>query len=162
MALITTADAMKTGMRHLASSVSVLSTRDNEREYAMTVSSVTSLSDNPPSLLVCVNTETEISKTLSLGREFAINVLGQHQQDVSIVCSKRDRANVRFNTGEWCCDKKEPPFLIDALTIFKCTVDHLQRYGTHNIVVGRIIKVITPTTNPSPLLYFNGIYRELA
>lgn len=156
------AEAMKTGMRRLATSVSVLSTRDDEREYAMTVSSVTSLSDNPPSLLVCVNTATEISKALSLGQGFTINVLGQHHQDVSIVCSRRDRADVRFDTGEWWRSENEPPFLLDAHAIFQCSVDSLHRYGTHNVVIGRIEDVLIPKAESNPLLYFNGLYRELA
>ena len=70
--------AMKMGMRRLASGVSVLSTRSDDGErHAMTVSSVTSVSDNPASLLVCVNKQVALEGHLSTpGTPFAINILG--------------------------------------------------------------------------------------
>lgn len=154
--------AMKDGMRRLASGVSVLSAAGPDgKRYAMTVSSVTSVSDNPPSLLVCVNQNTRINPILTLGQRFAVNVLGQTHRDLSVVCSTGDQCESRFETGDWLSAPDKTPMLADAEAIFECEVDLVQAYGTHNIVVGRIFAVKVTGDGPDPLIYLDGSYRYI-
>lgn len=155
------AQAMKLGMRRLVSGVAVLSTRSYDgTDYAMTVSSVTSVSDAPASLLVCVQQSTRIAPELVMGSRFAVNVLKQQHQAISTICSTGDQGEHRFAVGDW--DRRlNMPFLRDAEAVFQCEVAAVHPYGTHNIVIGQIIEVAVATDEPDPLVYLNGRYRQL-
>lgn len=150
--------SMKLGMRRLASGVSILSARLDDADFAMTVSSVTSVSDSPASLLVCINQQASKQAHLStLGCRFAINVLGGGHQAVSNLCAGREPERNRFSEGDWV-DLDNTPVLSDAQAVFICETDKTLAYGTHQIVVARILRVEVGQTRVDPLLYANGTY----
>jgi len=155
--------AMKQGMRRLASGVSVLSTRiDNDQRFAMTVSSVTSVSDNPPSLLVCINKQISLQGHLEvLGCHFSVNVLTHDQQRVSNVCAGFEPVEDRFSVGSWLEGPNAVPYLGDSEAVFFCQTDKVVSYGTHYIVVGRIEDVLVSEGEADPLLYHSGGYQRL-
>ncbi len=155
-------DALRLGMRRLASGVCVVSASANGQSYAMTASSVTSVSDDPASLLVCVNQEAALQPVLVKGQSFVINVLSQKQQQISNHCASKDTADKRFSIGEWQSDENNQPFLTDALVSFFCSVDNDNYlYGTHQIVIGRIEKVVVSDQGIDPLVYVNGSYAAI-
>jgi flavin reductase (DIM6/NTAB) family NADH-FMN oxidoreductase RutF len=155
---------MKLGMRRLAAGVCVLSMRtDTGEPFAMTVSSVTSVSDNPASLLVCINKQVSQQGHLStLGNEFAINILAQDQQAISNLCAGRELGRDRFAVGAWVENTGGLPYLEDAQAVFFCKVDMASVYGTHHIVVGLINDVVVGAAPPAPLVYVDGRYATLA
>lgn len=152
--------SMKLGMRRLASGVCVLSTTlPGNQRFAMTVSSVTSVSDSPASLLVCINQLVSQQDYLAtLGNKFAINVLSVDHQDVSNICAGREPNRNRFEIGQWEDDDTGLPVLADALAVFICQTDQVTNYGTHKIVIGVIHKVILNGADVDPLLYADGSY----
>lgn len=152
------ASEMKQGMRRLASGVCVLSTRVNEKErFAMTVSSVTAVSDDPASLLVCINKNISLKGYLEqVGCTFAINALTVDQIDVSNVCAGVGPPCDRFLVGNW--GEGADPYLTDAAAVFLCHTDEVLSYGTHNIIVAKIDSVQTPLKESLPLLYHDGSY----
>lgn len=152
--------SMKLGMRRLASGVCVLSTRlDNDQRFAMTVSSVTSVSDSPASLLVCINQLVSQQAHLATkGSQFAINVLSSNQQDVSNICAGREPTRDRFDVGCWEEDDSGLPVLGGAQAVFVCQTDQVMTYGTHKIVIGVIHRVIINGAEVDPLLYADGSY----
>jgi flavin reductase (DIM6/NTAB) family NADH-FMN oxidoreductase RutF len=151
------------GMRRLASGISVLSSQKNGVRYAMTASSVTSLSDNPASLLMCVNTNAGILSVLDKGQAFAVNVLGNHQQNVSNLCAQKDAGEDRFNEGQWTRHPDfDLPYLEDSEVTFFCEVDNdTFKYGTHDIIVGRINEITLSDKPLDPLVYLDGAYKKV-
>src|SRR5690625_7400594 len=123
------------GMRCLASGVSVLSARDEHGvSFAMTVSTVTSVSDMPPALLVCVNKQVVLQGHVStLGSHFAINILGRDQKEISNACAGMKGVADRFSLGDWRQHEDSTPYLGDAPAVFFCTSDKVLRYDTHSI-----------------------------
>ncbi|WP_331347093.1 flavin reductase family protein [Cellvibrio sp. UBA7661] len=152
--------AMKLGMRRLASGVCVLSTTlADQQRFAMTVSSVTSVSDSPPSLLVCINQlVSQQGHLATLGSQFAVNVLSAEHQDVSNICAGRAPTQDRFGVGNWENDDTGLPVLSDAQAVFICQTDQVTTYGTHKIIIGAIHKVILNEVDVNPLLYADGSY----
>jgi flavin reductase (DIM6/NTAB) family NADH-FMN oxidoreductase RutF len=152
--------SMKLGMRRLASGVCVLSTTlPGNQRFAMTVSSVTSVSDSPASLLVCINQlVSQQGHLATLGSQFAVNVLSTHHQDVSNICAGREPNRDRFEVGNWEEDETGLPVLADAQAVFVCQTDQVTTYGTHNIIIGVIHKVILNGAEVDPLLYADGSY----
>ena len=156
------ATAMREGMRRLAAGVSVLSTLGIDGQpYAMTVTSVTSVTDEPASLLVCVNKSTRIHDHLQPGRELAINVLSVKQQNVSIACSTGEQTQSRFAIGDWHKPEGKVPLLQGAEASFSCVISELHSYGTHTVVIADITEVKVSKTPLAPLLYHNGGYQKL-
>ncbi len=152
------AASMKLGMRRLASGVCVLSARLGDDDFAMTVSSVTSVSDSPPSLLVCINQQVSKQAHLSTpGCRFAINVLGSQHQEISNLCAGRAPEQHRLSVGDWSVEGG-CPVLIDAQAVFHCEADKIVTYGTHHIVVAKILKVAVSTEAVAPLIYMDGAY----
>ena len=154
---------LRLGMRRLAAGVCVVSTQVDGQRYAMTASSVTSVSDEPASLLVCVNKEASMYSLLAIGQPFVINVLSQAQQAVSNICAARDTGEERFSCGDWQNDANGMPYLADAQVSFFCRVDNDDyTYGTHQVVIGCLDKAIISDDAVNPLVYVNGAYAAVA
>ncbi len=155
-------DAMKEGMRRLASGVCVVSSRDSNGEiHAMTATSVTSVSDSPASLLVCVNKATRMYTALEQGADFCVNLLRRDQEAVSNRCSSGDQNDDRFDEGAWLRDQPVP-YLDDALGVFFCRQAQAMEFGTHRIVVGEITGVMVAEGEViDPLVYLNGSYGKV-
>lgn len=156
--------SMKLGMRRLASGVCVLSTTlPGNQRFAMTVSSVTSVSDSPASLLVCINQlVSQQGHLATIGSQFAVNVLSTDHQDVSNICAGREPNRNRFEVGHWENDDTGLPVLSDAQVVFICQTDQVTTYGTHKIIIGVIHKVILSGSEVDPLLYADCSYGGFA
>ncbi|HWV13910.1 MAG TPA: flavin reductase family protein [Cellvibrio sp.] len=151
-------EQMRLGMRRLASGVCVISADVGGEHFAMTASSVTSVSDNPPSLLVCINKLVSQQEYFSRsGSVFAVNILGESQQAVSDLCAGREPGRDRFSLGQWVTDSASP-YLADAQAVFFCETDMLISYGTHQIVIAHIKRVEIADVGFSPLIYADGSY----
>lgn len=151
----------KQGMRALAGGVSVVATQDAAGLYVgLTATSVTSLSADPPSLLVCVNRSSAIAEALQAGVHFSANVLGEDQVDVAQAFGgqRAVRGVGRFAYGAWFRSEHDVPLLAGARVSFECSVADAMEWATHRIVVGRVCDV--HFTNPSarPLVYHDGRY----
>ena len=156
------ATAMKSGMRHLASGVALMATRDARGEaQGMTVTAVNSLSDQPPSLLVCLNRSTSSLRALKESKEFSINLLNANQRELSEKFAFSAEGESRFSFGQWLQHGDfSPPYLQDALVSFFCHVDRFIDYGSHCIVIGCIEEVLA-AEDREPLIYYDGGYRTL-
>ena len=106
-------DNFRLAMRRYIYSVSILSNKDEEgNSNAITVSSVTSISMEPPSLLVCINKNSRIHDTLKEGSKFCINLLSKDQEELSNICSDENKYDERFNDNNW--NSNNVPFLGNA------------------------------------------------
>ena len=150
-------DNFRLAMRRYIYSVSIMSNKDdNGNSNAITVSSVTSISMDPPSLLICINKSSRIHDTLQIGSKFCINLLKKDQEELSNICSDEESYEERFNNENW--DTKEIPFLSNAQANIFCRVDKLTSYHTHTIVVG-LVENANHTNEISTLTYVDGKYK---
>lgn len=148
----------KIGMRKYIYSVSVISNmQSNGRKNAITVSSVTSISINPPSIIVCINKKSSIHESLILDSKFCINLVNEQQRDIAEICSDPNRINERFKDIEWIGDK--PPIMMNALVNIICKVDKIVEYKTHAIVIG-LVQKIKNSEHKNPLMYQEGMYKK--
>lgn len=155
-------EAMKLGMRRLASGVCVIAARIGTEKFAMTASSVTSVSDSPASLLVCINKLVSQQEYFSTqGSKFSVNILGEEHEDISNLCAGREPGKDRFCLGNWHFEKASP-YLADAQAVFFCETDMFISYGTHQIVIAHIRQVRMGDVVFAPLLYANGSYGQFA
>jgi flavin reductase len=149
-------DNFRLAMRRYIYSVSIMSNKDDGYLNAITVSSVTSISMDPPSLLICINKSARIHDTLKIGSEFCINLLNKDQEELSNICSDEDSYDERFNDKNW--NTKGVPFLANAQANIFCKVDKLSSYHTHTIVVG-LVEDANYSDEISTLTYVDGNYK---
>ena len=150
------AASFKAAMRRLAATVTIVTNSDAEtgRRSGMTATAVTSLSVDPPSLLVCVNRSASMHASFTAGRRFCVNILGEPHAELARSFGGRVEPELRFTEGEWQEDGAVP-FLADAVAAIFCAVDQLVDYGTHSIVIGRV-ELVRVREDQQPLIYGNG------
>ncbi|HEV8406592.1 MAG TPA: flavin reductase family protein [Sphingomicrobium sp.] len=128
------------------------------RPAGLTVNSFTSVSLDPPLLLVCLHKMAASSGALTAATHFAINVLQTEQQPASITFSTR--VEDRFGSTPWSCGEAGAPILRDSLCVFECERFAAYEGGDHHILVGKVVKASFDAA-VDPLLYFRGSYRRL-
>ena len=124
----------------------------------LTVNSFTSVSLDPPLLLVCLAKPAASSAALVAASHFAVNVLQTGQQPASIRFSTRDQD--RFGTTPWSTGEAGAPILKDSMGVFECERYAVHDGGDHHILIGQVVKA-TFDAQLDPLLYFRGSYRRL-
>ena len=150
-------DNFRLAMRRYIYSVSIMSNKDNaDNPNAITVSSVTSISMDPPSLLICINKSSRIHNSIELESKFCINLLNNKQEDLSNICSDEDMYDQRFKDENWNLDGI--PFLINAQANIFCKVDKLTSYHTHTVVIG-LVEDANYADEISTLTYVDGEYK---
>jgi len=151
--------SFKAAMRRLSSSVTIVSTRDGESRWGMTATAVTSLSADPPSVLVCVNRGASIRAHLRSEARLCVNLLSSEHAALSRAFSGEVEPERRFELGNWDDADDGIPYLCDAMASLFCEIDQLIEYGSHSVAVGRVYSVkLGPSA--SPLIYGDGRFLD--
>lgn len=124
----------------------------------LTVNSFSSVSLDPPLLLVCPAREAGSTSVLEEVERFAVNVLESSDKSLSTRFARKGAD--RFAEGDWDTSEHGLPVLKRALAVFECTTEALHDGGDHLILVGRILKA-SYHLHDDPLLYFHGRYRGI-
>lgn len=149
--------AFKAAMRRLAASVSIVVARGDDGPVGMAATSITSLTADPPAVLVCVNRATSLHALLEPTAPLSVNLLSGHQKDVSVAFGGGVPRDERFGTGQWRTGADGLPALVDAQANLRCVIDAMLAYGTHSIVIARVLDVVM-TGDVDPLIYQDGRY----
>ena len=124
----------------------------------LTANSFTSVSLDPPLLLVCIANSSGSADFLRNAERFAVNVLQIGQQPTSNRFA--GKGEDRFGVTPWEIGEYGTPVLTGSLSSFECSRDAVHDGGDHFILVGRVLKAIFEPRR-DPLLYFRGKYRKL-
>ena len=142
-----------------ATGVTIVTCIDDEgRPVGLTANSFTSVSLDPPLLLVCIHNRARCAPALLAAEHFAVNVLQTGQQPASIRFATKEED--RFGVTPWSTGETGAPVLMDSLGVFECARHAVHEGGDHHILVGRVVRA---NFDPSldPLLFFRGRYRRL-
>mgnify|MGYP001167395864 FL=1 len=149
--------SFKAAMRRLAASVSIVVARGDDGPVGMAATSITSLTTDPPAVLVCVNRATSLHALLEPTAPLSVNLLSRCQKDVSAAFGGGVPREERFGVGEWRTGADGLPALVDAQANLRCVIDAMLAYGTHSIVVARVLEVAM-AGDVDPLIYQDGRY----
>ncbi|MBR0756763.1 flavin reductase family protein [Bradyrhizobium jicamae] len=149
--------SFKLAMRRFPAAVSVITSADQSRRHGMTATAVTSLSLDPPSLIVCINRATLLHDIMSVGRHFCVNVLRSDQVELSSAFSGAVAPELRFDHGRWLTSEDGVSYLDDAQINIFCRKVAAVPYGTHTIFIGEAaaVKLRDPI---APLIYQDATY----
>ena len=154
--------SFKDSMRHLAGAVSVITVGKGDDRTGFTATSVSSLSIDPPSILVSLNRNSSSWPTLQRHGHFAVNVLAHDQQHIADRFSGRGgiKGADRYLGGQWQELVTGTPALADALTVLDCELEEAIDRHSHAILIGRV-RAVTTRGDAQPLIYWHGGYRHI-
>jgi flavin reductase (DIM6/NTAB) family NADH-FMN oxidoreductase RutF len=156
-----TAAELRDAMGHFATGVTIVTSISEDGEpVGTTANAVTSLSLDPPLVLVCFDLGSTTLDAIRGHGAFAVNVLGARQQHLSSNFARRGLEaawdEVRHRRGP-----TGSPRIEGAIAHVECTVEHTLPGGDHEIVVGRVRHVATNGNGAAPLLFWRGKYASL-
>jgi flavin reductase (DIM6/NTAB) family NADH-FMN oxidoreductase RutF len=146
-------------MRHLAGGVSVITVGRGSDITGMTVTSVSSLSVDPPTLIVSINRESSSWPLLKRLGFFGVNILAAGQLEVAERFTGKDglKGADRFTGAQWIRRVSGVPLLVGALSAIDCQVEEIVERHSHAIVIGRVLDIqASPQT--AGLAYWQGRY----
>ena len=152
---------LREAMGHFATGVTVVTSVGADGEpVGTTANAVTSLSLEPPLVLVCFDLGSATLAAIRGHGAFAVNVLGYRQRHLSANFARRGLAAAwegvthhRGLTGS--------PRLTDVIAVIECTLEHALPGGDHEIVIGRVRHVETNGEGATPLLFWRGAYTSI-
>ena len=146
-------------MRHLIGAVSVITVGRGDDITGMTVTSMSSLSIDPPSLVVSVNRAASSWLLLKQYGFFGVNVLSAGQREIAERFSGKGglKGAARFAGAEWSPRGPGAPLLAGALAAIDCEVEEIIERHSHGIVIGRVREVQLAPAGAA-LAYWHGDY----
>jgi flavin reductase (DIM6/NTAB) family NADH-FMN oxidoreductase RutF len=141
-----------------ATGVTVVTTHHDGQFHGMTANAVTSLSLDPPLVLVAVDRLSQTHESLKQGQCFAMNVLREEQEALSsqfAAPGPKDFSRLKVKTAA-----TGAPILVDALAFVDCRLREIFPGGDHDIFIGEILAGYVQ--EGKPLVFYRGKYAQLA
>jgi flavin reductase (DIM6/NTAB) family NADH-FMN oxidoreductase RutF len=147
--------------RRFPATVTVISYVDAaDRPSGVTATAVTSLSVEPPSILISLNRQARSRDAIVRVGLFGVNVLALGQEPIATHCSRPGTEQVLSSTWLLAPAAARTPVLTGSLAHLDCTVAHVHEVHTHSVIVGRVASVWLGSA-AMPLVYSEGAYRTL-
>lgn len=143
-----------------ATGVTVVTTCDGEQRLGITVNAFTSVSLDPPLILVCVEKKSYLHQALLRNGNFAVNLLVEDQQELSRCFSGHSEARRNFCDTPSHTEATGAPVFDHTLGWLDCRIEHVYPGGDHSIIVGRVV-ALGSSEGEHPLLYYRSRYAKL-
>lgn len=152
----------RNAMSRFGGHVQLVTTAIGDQLRGVTITAACSVSDNPATVLVCLNNSNPKNDIFFRSGIFALNTLGAHHQALADAFSGRTQLSNedRFATGKFDKLVTGAPVLHDALASFDCRVTEIKEMTTHHIIFGEVVAVRFDEAKPA-LLYMNRDYHAL-
>ena len=145
-------------MGHFATGVTVLTTRHEGELHGMTANSVTSVSLDPMLILVCLMKDARTALAIQAAERFAVNILTEGQDELSQRFARPGQDH--FEGLELMEGPHGLPLLPGCLAHLAAQVTEIVPAGDHDVVFGEVDHVHVNPNGGSPLLFFQGGYRD--
>lgn len=151
----------RNGMAMLAGAVNVITTDGPRGKAGFTATAVCTVTDQPPTLLVCMNRSSYAHPFFVNNGVLCVNLLSAGQQDLSGVFANREISmEARFASTECSVLETGSPVFADALVSFDCRIAQIEEIGSHTIFFCEVVEMQQSEPKPG-LVYFNRSYHHL-
>ncbi|HEX8595735.1 MAG TPA: pyrimidine utilization flavin reductase protein F [Pseudomonas sp.] len=147
-------------MAGLAAAVNVITTDGPHGRFGFTATAVCSVTDSPPTLLVCLNRSASVHPALTAHATLCINTLTSEQRDLSNLFGGKTPMANRFAAAQWSQWVTGAPVLQDAAASYDCRVSQTVSVGTHDILFCEVL-ALRRQTDVAALVYFDRHYHDL-
>lgn len=155
--------AYRAAIGRFATGIAIATTSADGVAHAMTVNSLTSVSLDPPLVLICAEKIARFHDAVLASGTWAVSILGEEAEQVSRWFARRGRSldgqlsQVGYAPGA----VSGAPVLHDAIGVLECRTRAVYDGGDHSIVLGDVLAVSAPAGAARPLLHYEGSYRRL-
>ncbi len=147
-------------MSRLGAAVNIITTAAAAAPTGFTASAVCSVTDDPPTLLICVNRKSRSRGEIALGAGICVNTLASHQQALAAAFAGPIEMEERFTHGSWIKLLTGAPVLQEAAASFDCRVSNIVEVGTHSVLFCEV-EAIHMGDPREGLAYFGRAYHAL-
>jgi 3-hydroxy-9,10-secoandrosta-1,3,5(10)-triene-9,17-dione monooxygenase reductase component len=165
---VTTTDAIESDvfrrvMGHFVTGVTVISALDGERPLGITVNALSSVSLDPPLVMVALDRRRFLTPVVRAAGRYAVNVLSEDQQALSDCFAGAAVVPGReaFCGAAWHPGPTGLPLLDGAIATLECTVVETFSAGDHDLFIGRVDGLGSEEQHPMPLLYYRRRYLRI-
>ena len=153
--------SFRDAMSNLAAAVNIITTEGPAGRAGFTASAVCSVTDSPPTLLVCLNRSASVYHFFKENMVLCVNTLALEHKDLSGVFGGKKSLEERFDQGSWSTLSTGSPVLEDASISFDCKIKLISSVGTHDILICEVLD-IKHKPDCDSLIYFNRDYHQLS
>lgn len=150
----------RNAMARLGAAVNIVTTDGVAGRAGFAATAVCSVSDNPPTLLVCLNRGSSAYNVVKGNSVICVNTLASKHEVLSTLFGGKTPAEERFAAGSWGVLETGAPVLEDALVSFDCRIREAHDGGTHDILICDVVDMKI-NEGDEALMYFNRRYRVL-
>lgn len=150
----------RNAMSRLGAAVNIVTTDGPGGRTGFAATAVCSVSDTPPSLLVCINRNSSAYRPVLSNGMLCVNVTGDTHQAVCQLFAGKTPAAERFALGDWTRLETGAPVLADALEAFDCRISAVHSSGSHDLLICDVL-ALKPSSEGRSLIYFERAYRAV-
>ena len=144
-------------MARLGAAVSIVTTDGPTGRAGFTASAVCSVTDDPPTLLVCLNRASSAYESVTKNGVVCVNVLAARHEGLARLFGGKVPADERFAAAIWSVLETGAPVLADSPACFDCRVIEVANVGTHDVLFCRVL-ALRKTDYADSLIYFGRDY----
>ena len=154
--------AFREAMCRLGAAVHVVTTAGPGGKTGATATAVCSVSDAPPTLLMCLNRRSQTNPVVVENGVFCVNTLGDSGAEIADIFAGRTgvQGSDRFATGEWSVLMTGSPVLASAVVAFDCRIMEVRAVASHNVFFGAVEAVRLGPSGPA-LVYHERAYKRV-
>ena len=156
------AAAFREAMSRLGAAVHVVTTAGPGGKTGTTATAACSVSDAPPTLLMCLNRRSQTNPVVIENGVFCVNTLGDSGAEIADIFAGRTgvQGSDRFATGDWTALATGSPVLSTAVVAFDCRILEVRAVASHNVFFGAVEAVRLGPTGPA-LVYHERAYKRV-
>jgi flavin reductase len=153
--------AFREAMSRLGAAVHVITTDGAAGMTGFTATAVSSVSDQPPTILVCLNRRSTSAPVLSHNGVFCVNTLRADEEEIADRFAGRTGSRTeRFAKGDWMTLATGSPVLASAVVAFDCRVSEIKAVASHNVIFG-VVEAVRLGPPGEALVYHERIYKRV-
>jgi flavin reductase (DIM6/NTAB) family NADH-FMN oxidoreductase RutF len=149
----------RNALTRFAAGVTVITAKNRNKIFGVTVSSFTSLSLNPPEILFCLDAQGRAAKGFARDSVFAVHILSDKQKKLAEFFAAKGTTNWQGIAHQLNADGV--PVLNDAMAVLFCRTRTIHKGGDHRVVIGSVEDILIEEDNTRPLLYSQRSYYAL-
>lgn len=154
-------DEFRQVMSRLAAAVTLIATDGPAGCHGMTATAVCSVSDNPPTILACINRSSTMNAKIKANGVMSVNILSARHRSLSLDFASPDLTiDERFGLARWKAGVTGAPLLADASLALDCEIASHAEVETHSVFFGRLKSIHDPE-ELAPLLYYRRDFYTL-
>ena len=155
-----TPQSFRDGMARIGAAIHIVTTDGPAGRAGFTATAVCSVSDAPPSLLICLNRKASVYAAVRANGVLGVNVLAPEHRQLSALFGGKTPVDERFSAARWRVGETGAPLLDGAVVNFDCRIAQASDVGGHTVLICEIVG-IAGLERDEALVYFNRAYHAL-